>query len=70
MNIWDCKLSNSEKGRFRTRLIKIVENLAQQPHASVSQASGDWENTKATYNFCQSKHIELSGIIDSHQKEH
>ena len=51
--------------RLNQRLIKIVENLAQQPHASVPQASpkgyphsrasrfayGDWANTKATYNY-------------------
>ena len=40
--------------RLNQRLIKIVENLAQQPHASVPQASGDWANTKATYNFWKS----------------
>ena len=28
--------------RLNQRLIKIVENLAGQPHGSVSQASGDF----------------------------
>ena len=49
--------------RLNKRLIKIVENLAQQPHASIPQASGDWANTKATYNFWQSSRIE------AHQKQ-
>ena len=40
--------------RLNKRLIKIVENLSKQPHASVPQANGDWANTKATYNFWQS----------------
>ena len=31
--------------RLNQRLIKIVENLAQQPHASIPQASGDWATT-------------------------
>ncbi len=51
------------------RLIKIVENLAKQPHATVPQASGDWANTKATYNFWQSKRFESEDIIDAHQKQ-
>ena len=55
--------------RLNQRLIKIVENLAQQPHASVPQASGDWASTKATYNFWKSKKIEFEDIIDPHQKQ-
>lgn len=55
--------------RLNQRLIKIVENLAQQPHASVPQASGNWANTKATYNFWKSKRIEFEDIIDPHQKQ-
>ncbi len=43
--------------RLNQRLIKIVENLAQQPQASIPQASGDWASTKATYNFWQSQRI-------------
>ena len=55
--------------RLNKRLIKIVENLARQPHASISQASGDWANTKATYNFWQSPRIEAQDIIEAHQKQ-
>ena len=55
--------------RLNKRLIKIVENLAKQPHASVPQASGDWANTKATYNFWQSSRVEYEEIIDAHQKQ-
>ena len=55
--------------RLNQRLIKIVENLAQQPHASVPQASGDWANTKATYSFWKSKRIECEDIIEAHQKQ-
>ena len=55
--------------RLNQRLIKIVENLAQQPHASVPQASGDWANTKATYNFWKSSRIEAEDIIEAHQKQ-
>lgn len=55
--------------RLNKRLIKIVENLAQQPHASIPQASGDWANTKATYNFGKSERIEAGAIIEAHQKQ-
>lgn len=55
--------------RLNQRLITIVENLAQQPHASVPQASGDWANTKATYNFWKSSRIEAEDIIEAHQKQ-
>ncbi|MDJ0571687.1 MAG: transposase DNA-binding-containing protein [Pleurocapsa sp. MO_192.B19] len=55
--------------RLNQRLIKIVENLAGQPHGSVSQASGDWANTKATYNFWKSSPIEAEDIIEAHQKQ-
>ncbi len=30
---------------------------------------GDWANTKATYNFWQSKRVECEDIIDAHQKQ-
>lgn len=55
--------------RLNKRLIKIVENLAQQPHASIPQASGDWANTKATYNFWQSKRVDAQEIIEPHRKQ-
>ncbi len=55
--------------RLNQRLIKIVENLSKQPEASIPQASGDWANTKATYNFWKSKRIELEDIINPHQQQ-
>lgn len=55
--------------RLNRRLIKIVENLAQQPHASVPQASGDWASTKATYNLWKSNKIKFEDIIEPHQKQ-
>lgn len=54
--------------RLSKRLIKVVENLARQPHASIPQASGDWANTKATYNLWKSARIEAEDIIEGHRK--
>ncbi len=65
----ELKYANLPDKRLNKRLIKIVENLASQPHASVPQASGDWSNTKATYNFWKSKRFECEDIIDAHQKQ-
>ena len=36
----ELKDANLPDKRLNKRLIKIVENLAQQPHATVPQASG------------------------------
>ncbi len=55
--------------RLNQRLIKIVENLAQQPNASIPQASGDWAGTKATYNLWKSARIESEDIIEPHRKQ-
>ena len=65
----ELKDVNLPDKRLNKRLIKIVGNLAQQPHASVPQACGDWANTKATYNFWQSKRFKYEEIIDAHQKQ-
>ncbi|MGL4880479.1 MAG: IS4 family transposase [Waterburya sp.] len=65
----ELKYARLPDKRLNKRLIKIVENLAQQPHASIPQASGDWANTKATYNFWQSERIEAGEIIEAHQKQ-
>ena len=65
----ELKYANLPDKRLNKRLIKIVDNLASQPHASVPQASGDWTNTKATYNFWQSKRFESEDIIDAHQQQ-
>lgn len=55
--------------RLNQRLIKVVENLARQPQASIPQASGDWANTKATYNLGKSARIEAEDIIEAHRKQ-
>jgi hypothetical protein len=64
----ELKYARLPDKRLNRRLIKIVENLAQQPHASIPQASGDWANTKATYNFWQSERVDAEDIIEAQQK--
>lgn len=52
--------------RLDKRLLRIVEQLAAQPTASVPQASGTWANTKATYRFWDTKTITPQAIRASH----
>ena len=49
----ELKYAELPDKRLNKRLIKIVENLAKQPHASIPQASGDWANTKIILNPIQ-----------------
>jgi hypothetical protein len=54
----ELKYANLPDKRLNKRLITLVENLAAQPSASIPQASGNWANTKATYNFGDCERIE------------
>lgn len=65
----ELKYANLPDKRLNKRLITIVENLASQPSASIPQASGNWANTKATYNFWDSERIEYEDIIDGHRRK-
>jgi hypothetical protein len=65
----ELKYANLPDKRLNKRLITIVKNLASQPSASSPQASGDWANTKATYNFWDSERIESEDIIDAHRRK-
>lgn len=54
--------------RRNKRLIRLVEDLAAQPNASVPQASGDWAATQAAYEFWSSRRIKAQAIGEAHQK--
>jgi hypothetical protein len=65
----ELKYANLPDKRLNKRLITILANLASQPSASDPQASGDWANTKATYNFWDSERIESEDIIEAHRRK-
>jgi Transposase DNA-binding/Transposase Tn5 dimerisation domain len=52
--------------RRNERLIKIVEDLAAQPSASVPQASRDNAALQGTYDFWQSPRVKASAIVSAH----
>ncbi len=54
--------------RRNKRLVRLVEDLASQPNASVPQASGDLAATQAAYDFWSSPHIKAQAIREAHQK--
>ncbi len=62
------ELSGANLGdkRRNKRLVTIVEDLAQQPHESVPQASRDTAAMQATYEFWANRRIEASDIIEAH----
>lgn len=54
--------------RRNKRLVRLVEDLASQPNASVPQASGDLAATQAAYEFWSSPRIQAQAIREAHQK--
>ena len=71
MNNWAAEeLQYADLGDIRRnkRLIRLVSDLAAQPNASVTQASGDWAATQAAYDFWSSPHVKPEAIRLGHQK--
>jgi hypothetical protein len=71
MKAWaEEELQYAELGdvRRKKRLIRIVTDLAAQPHVSVPQASGNLAATQAAYEFWQSPYIKAEAICASQQR--
>ncbi|NJM57947.1 MAG: hypothetical protein HC857_11650 [Synechococcales cyanobacterium RU_4_20] len=45
----------------------IEEDLAEQPEASVPEASGNWAKTKATYRLWSNKKVSEEAILEGHR---
>jgi len=54
--------------RLNRRLVRLVEDLAAQPTASVPQACGDWAATKGAYRFWDSPRVKLEAIGAAHRQ--
>ena len=54
--------------RLNKRLVKIVEDLAGQPEASVPQACEDWASTKGVYRFWDNPKVEPDSVLSAHQQ--
>ena len=52
--------------RLNKRLIKIAQDFAKQPEASIPKAAGTWAATKASYNFYNNQRVTDELILSSH----
>lgn len=69
MQSWsEQELSQVDLGdeRLNKRLMKMVEDFAENPESSVPQACGDWAATKAAYEFWKNPNVEADSIINGH----
>ena len=68
MNWAKEELARADLGdkRRNQRLVTIVSDLAEQPQATVPQASRDQAAMQATYEFWANRRIKASGIIEAH----
>jgi hypothetical protein len=53
--------------RLNRRLVQLVDDLVDQPEASVPLASGDWAATKAAYRFWDNPRVEPDAIRAAHR---
>ena len=53
-------------GRRHRRLIKLMEDLAAQPTASIPLASGGWAETKAAYRLLNNPALEWRDLLEVH----
>jgi hypothetical protein len=62
----ELKYADLGDKRLNKRLVKMVEDFANQPNASVPQACGDWAGTQGAYDFWGNKRVKASDIRDAH----
>jgi hypothetical protein len=67
-----CKLefadANLGDKRLNIRLLKLAQQLSNQPLSSINQACEDWAATKAAYRFFDNQTVEAAEILSPHQK--
>jgi hypothetical protein len=54
--------------RLKKRLIKIVEQFAAAPAASIPQACGNWAGSKASYRFFDNEAVSAREILAAHRQ--
>ena len=66
----DNEFSGADFGdpRLTKRLIQIAQKLANNPQASIPQACGTWEETKAAYRFFDNEKVNEHSIQEPHQQ--
>lgn len=64
----ELRFTDLRDPRRNRRLMRIVEDLAAQPSASVPQASRTPAAPQATYDFWKSPYVKPAAILASHQR--
>jgi cytochrome c oxidase subunit IV len=66
----DNEFSGADFGdpRLTKRLVQIAQKLANNPPASIPQACGNWEETKAAYRFFDNDKVNEHNIQEPHQQ--
>lgn len=64
----ELQFASDSDRRRQKRLVRIVSDLASQPHATVPQASGDWAATQGAYDFWSSPRVSSEAIARAHQR--
>ena len=52
--------------RLNKRLVKVAGDLSNNPSMPISQASGDWQSTKAAYQFFDNTKVTPDSILTPH----
>ena len=63
----ELKYTQLPDKRLNQRLVKIVEQAFAKPEATVPQASSNWTDTKATYDFWKSERFDYEDILEGHR---
>ncbi|MFP5042669.1 IS4 family transposase [Parasediminibacterium sp. JCM 36343] len=67
VSIGDFPVLNFGDKRRDERFVKIINNVVSRPSSSIPQQTGNWYETKATYNFFKSKSVKLKSIEEAVQ---
>jgi hypothetical protein len=66
---YGCNKSDFGDKRLDKRLNILIENLADKPNVSVTQAMTDWGQTKSCYRFWSNEKVNPDKILSHHIKE-
>jgi hypothetical protein len=55
--------------RLNRRFLKLVDDIARDPEASLAEASGDWAGTKAAYRFFDNPNVEPDDIREALRRD-
>jgi hypothetical protein len=55
--------------RRRKRLVRVVQDLVEDPSRSIPKASGSWTAAKGAYRFFSNHHVTREGVMKAHWEQ-